>query len=203
MSLYTALQEVESHDFAARLGVANNLEMLFALAEQEQSVKELLALLQNGDEANRLLSHVISLLREQEDVRYLNSRDVAVAVCIWALGRTQPALARLLASEVLSAPRVWWARRAAIESAGGGFIQPAVVASSSYSVVSTEGWGDRGSQTKDVLIVQEPGTELIRTGQVSSPNNFSTSTDSLRSLSELPGEMTDGSSESETLTKVV
>jgi len=196
MSLQDALREIESHDFSARLGVANNMAMFLALAERESSVGELIRLLKEPDNANRLLSHVASVLQEQEDVRYRNSRDTAVAVCLWALKQDHPSLAKLLASNVVSEPRLWWARRMAGDLEGRS-----LTTSESSLVVNNAGWTNVSSQGKEVLVV--PQTRLVTSGHIAGANTITATSDARGSSSSLPGEMTSTSSLSGTVTKVV
>jgi hypothetical protein len=197
----TALREIESHDFAARLGVANTTNMLFTLAQQEQSVKDLLSALEKRDEANRLLAHAVSILREQEDVRYRNSRDTAVAVYIWALKHTHPLLAKLLAAEVLGAPRLWWARRIAIETAEGIFHHPNIQSTAGVFIktATTSQWKTGSTQTKDVLIVSEPGTDLIRRGNIIDPDDIEATSDATKSQEDTRDFRTDGESQIQAL----
>jgi hypothetical protein len=195
VSLQTALKEIESHEFSARLGIANTMEMLLDVAQQERAVKELLLLLQNRDEANNLLSHVVSRLTEQEDIRYRNSRDIAIAVCIWSLNRTQPALAKLLAADVLSSPRLWWARRVALEYALGRLIQPDYTRSKDTLTLKKTDWGTTGTRAKEVLVVSEPRADLIGEKKILDPAAIESTGDAVTSNKEIPGEFTANSSE--------
>jgi len=122
VSFSAALQQIESHDFAAHLGVANNLEMLYTLAGQEQVVKELTTSLLDYTVAVRLLTHVGSIFRTGRR-SFSESRDAAIAVYIWALAQSQPALAGLAASAALNAPRLWWAKRAALNVTSGTWME--------------------------------------------------------------------------------
>lgn len=202
MSLQSTLQNIESHDFAARLGVANTLDMFYALAKQEAPVKELVLMLKNEGEAGRLLAHVSSLLGEQEDVRYRNSRDSAVAVCIWALDQTQPEFAKLLAANVLNSPRLWWARKAAMEFFGGT-TTVAKMEQTGASMIETAGWKNGDSKTKNILIVPESSPELMSAGHITRPDAITVTSDAARTSEELPGEMTPDSPNSQTVTKAV
>ncbi len=201
MSLQSTLQNIESHEFAARLGIANTLDMFYLLAQQEAPVKELIEVLKNQDEASHLVAHVTSLLSEREDVRYRNSRDSALAVCIWALDKTQPELAKLLAANVLNAPRLWWARKAAMEFLGTE--TTANPQHSGYSTVEKEGWKNRDAATKNVLIIPDARPDLISAGHISSPSTILITSTAAQTSSEVPGEMTQGSSNTQTVTKAV
>jgi hypothetical protein len=200
MSLQTVLSDIESHDFSARLGVANNMGMFLALAEREEAVKELVRLLQDRDNASKLLDHVAAQLKEQEDVRYRNSRDAAVAVCIWALKQSQPTLAGLLASHVLGAPRFWWARRVATEFSGG--VQtPSSVGPASFTLVNKRGWTSGGSEGKEVLVI--PEMTLISNRQIAGPGTITGTSNTVMTSTALPGEMTASSSLTQTQLTVV
>jgi len=188
MTLQSTLRTIEAHDFAARLAVANTTEMLFDIAQQEQAVKDLLSLLKDSEQAKIFLSQIVSLLREQEDVRYRNSRDIAIAVSIWALNRTQPALAKLLAAQVLGAPRLWWARRAAMEHGVGPLIEP-VMANTKDIVLGAKvaSWGTTDTQAKDVLIVSEPPVSMLEEHPIVSPNAVFAKSDAAYEEKELSG----------------
>ena len=182
MNLYALLRLIESHDFAAHLGLANNLEMLFAQARQNAAVKQLLTLLSDEAVALQLLAHVGSLLREQDDVRYRNSRDGAIAVYIWALTGTQPALARLAASAALNAPRLWWAKKAALNVASPT-VQPGKTESKVKGLLTRVGaWRESGEGNQyNVLIVSDPAEDLIRAGRVLDPSSLTVTTDAAES----------------------
>ncbi len=77
MSLQTVIHEIESHEFAGRLGIANTLDMLIAQIAQEKAAKELTLLLTDRKKANGLLAHATSVLRERED-RVWWARKLAV-----------------------------------------------------------------------------------------------------------------------------
>jgi hypothetical protein len=189
VSLQQVLLAIESHEFAARLGVANTMGMLLEIARQEQPVKELLVLLQDREQANKFLAHLISRLGEQEDVRYRNSRDITLAVSLSALQSTQPALAKLLAAQVLRSPRLWWARRAAIELAFGAPAEPST--HERKETVTTRGdWGTVGTLAKDVLIVAEPPADLISAEKIINPNEVEITSDALKAETEIAGEFT-------------
>ena len=182
MSFSAALQQIESHDFAAHLGVANNLEMLYTLAGQEQVVKELTTSLLDYTVAVRLLTHVGSIIQEQEDVRFRNPRDAAIAVYIWALAQSQPALAGLAASAALNAPRLWWAKRAALNVTSGTWMEGTAEAGAHKLMTRATDWKDGGAGRKDVLIVSDPGKDMIRAGRVLQSELLNLNTNNLESV---------------------
>jgi len=182
VSFSAALQQIESHDFAAHLGVANNLEMLYTLAGQEQVVKELTTSLLDYTVAVRLLTHVGSIIQEQEDVRFRNPRDAAIAVYIWALAQSQPALAGLAASAALNAPRLWWAKRAALNVTSGTWMEGTAEAGAHKLMTRATDWKDGGAGRKDVLIVSDPGKDMIRAGRVLQSELLNLNTNNLESV---------------------
>jgi hypothetical protein len=191
----TVLQQIESHDFAARLGVANNLEMLYALAAQEQGVRELTALLRDHTVATQLLAHVVSIIREQEDVRYRNPRDAAIAAYIWMFAQAQPALALLAAGAALSAPRLWWAKKAALSVTSGTWMEGTAEPNAHKLITKTADWKDGGVGRKDVLIISDPSEDLIRQGRVLDPDVMNMETNALDSQNSDAGYSTNGSTE--------
>jgi hypothetical protein len=196
------LQNIDSHDFAAKLGIANTLDMFYAIAQQEAPVKELLAMLRNSADAILLLEHITSLLREQEDVRYRNSRDGAVAVCIWALGKTQPALARILAANALNAPRLWWARKAAIDFFEASTQAPNISRTGS-NMIEKGNWQNGDFKTKDVLIIANASADIVSAGRIAVPDTISATGYASTTSTEIPGEMTPYSSRTQNVTKAV
>ncbi len=145
--------------------------MLIAQIAQEKAAKELTLLLTDRKKANGLLAHATSVLREREDVRYRFSRDIAVAVYVWALNHSNKGLAKLLAAEIVNTPRVWWARKLAVESVGGPLVNPEV----RDEVVVKTNWGAPNSQvnfstqTKDVIVISEPSeldNQLLVSGRI-------------------------------------
>jgi hypothetical protein len=195
VSFSTALQQIESHDFAAYLGVANNLEMLYTLATQEQGVGELAVLLRDHAVARNLLAHVASIIREQEDVRYRNPRDAAIAVYIWMLAQTQPALALLAAGAALNAPRLWWAKKAALSVTSGTWMEGTAEAKAHTLMAKAADWKDGGAGRKDVLIISDPSEDLIRQGRVLDPDLLNLDTNTMDSQNMDAGYSTTGSSE--------
>ena len=165
MSFSSALQEIESHNFAARLGVANTDNMLQALAAQENCVKELVSLIRDPSEASKLVAHGSSLIREQDDVRYRNPRDTAIAVYIWALAQTHPLLGRLLAAEATRAARLWWARKISLSILEGHPIAAEPDTGTDRVLLRGE-WQNESGEERAALIVRDQGGDLVRNGRV-------------------------------------
>jgi hypothetical protein len=184
MSFETALKEIESHNFAARLGVANNEAMLRAIATKEQSVVELMWLLRSSESASRLLSHTSFLIREQDDVRYRNSRDTAIAVYIWLLAQMQPSLGRLLAAEAIRAPRLWWGRKMALSVLAG---HPFTIDPSTATnrIVLKDEWQNDGGADKETLVIRESAGELVREGRVLNTTDISHKGDTTSTTKEV------------------
>jgi hypothetical protein len=196
MSLSTAVHEIESHGFAARLGIANNVDMLRILAAQEPCVRELVSSLQNAGDASRLLSHASSLIREQDDVRYRNPRDTAIAIYIWALGQTQPAFAALLAAEVIRAPRLWWARKLALTLLANGAISHDIETVTERVLLKGE-WQNESSTEKESLVISDPDGNLIREGRVLNVNSVDRKNDTVESTTAEVSSVTNRASQAE------
>ncbi len=113
MSIQGITKAIESQDFSSVLGFANNSEMYRELLRQQPEVLQLVESLKTPSNARELLSRIDVLVHEQDDIRFRNSRDSAIAVYIWAINELEPTLGRLAASLALSAPRLWWARQVA------------------------------------------------------------------------------------------
>jgi hypothetical protein len=161
MTLLQATHEVESHDFAAGLGVANNLEMLYGAMASQQAVRDLVALCVNRDDAYRLVSRAVALVKEQDDVNYRNPNDAAIATYLWVLAQTQPYLAQLLAASVLNAPRFWWARKVGLDLVR----RQAVVPQSTTRIASEGEWQVSGSTPRELLVISEPAECVVISGK--------------------------------------
>jgi hypothetical protein len=161
MTLPQALHELESHDFAAGLGLANNVEMLYTAMASRSAVRDLVGLCGNRDDAFRLISRAVSLVKEQDDVSYRNPRDAAIATYLWVLAQTQPDLAQLLAASVLNAPRFWWARKVGLDLVR----RHAPVPQSTTRVSNENEWRVSGSGQRDLLVISEPAERAIIAGK--------------------------------------
>jgi hypothetical protein len=162
MSFESAIQNIESHEFGATLGIANDPEMFFELARQQNPVAELMKSLADKSNQKRLVLRVISVLRQREDLRFRNSRDAALAVYLCALECVNKRYAILAATDVISQPRLWWARKAAtaVLSRVG---HPSMV---SHKIVTDSLKKAFLKNRKDVLIVNEPSGDWMRTGNI-------------------------------------
>jgi hypothetical protein len=172
VNLFDILRLIESHDFAAQLGIANSPEMLYEIARQDDAVKALLGLLADRATALKLLSHVSALIREQDDVRFRNSRDGAIAIYIWALSQLQPALGKLAAATALNAPRLWWARKAAlaVTSPASSSAYRSDKKNQAASVVRIDDWRSGSEEQRSILTLTDPAEDLIREGSVADPS---------------------------------
>jgi hypothetical protein len=165
MSIKELSKKIESRNFASMLGLANNARMFRELAREEPAVRQLAEDVKNPTEAKELLARVESLVREQDDIRFRNDRDAAIAIYICTLSESNPAYGRLAASLALSVPRLWWARQAAIEIFGSGFTSGTSPTQPATLVIMT-GSLDATSNDKDTVFLAEVDRGLVRDAQL-------------------------------------
>lgn len=166
LSLSGAIESIERAEFSSSLGLANNVDMFRELLGREPAVQALLAYLKQPGNSKILLGRIESLVREQDDIRFRNSRDAAIAVYLWALNATNPPLGRLGASMVLVAPRLWWARKTALAIVSGTSVHTeSARGSSGVSLVGQWRTASQGD-IKEVMVLGEPPFELIRENRV-------------------------------------
>jgi len=129
----------------------DNDEMFRQLLQEQSSVRDLLEAIKSPDNAVALLARIELLVREQDDIRYRNTRDAALAVYIWALNQSRPSYGKLAASLVLSASRLWWARKAALKVFGDSFVSSSPDLNLE-SVFTTSNW-NLGSDDKETFVL--------------------------------------------------
>jgi len=173
VSIQGITKAIESQDFSSVLGFANNSEMYRELLRQQPEVLQLVESLKTPSNARELLSRIDVLVHEQDDIRFRNSRDSAIAVYIWAINELEPTLGRLAASLALSAPRLWWARQVAAAIFGLDTSSPSLdirpvefvpappVPNATPIVVF-----DVTSNGKDVVLLAEVDRKLIRSTSI-------------------------------------
>jgi hypothetical protein len=189
MTLQLVRHEIESHAFAACLGVANTAEMLYTAMASQAAVRELVGLCTNRDNAYRLLSAAVSLVKEQDDVGYRNPRDAALGTYLWVLAQTQPDLAQVLAASALNAPRLWWARKVALD-----LVRRHAPAPESATRISDENERKISIPVqRDLLIISEPAECAVIAGKFveihdAKTNSTETRTDTPYSINNPSGQ---------------
>jgi hypothetical protein len=168
MSLPELMKSIETPRFSSYLGLANNTVMFQDVLEGQPVVQQLLIELRDPAVSRKLLARVESLAREQDDIRFRNQLDAALAVYTWALDRTDHSLGKLAASVVLDVPRLWWARKTALQILGGSFGQPTV--EQPDILMMTNDWNTTATKEgKDALIIMAPPSVLVRSESVLNP----------------------------------
>lgn len=169
MTLPALMNSIETSRFSSYLGLANNPTMFQEVLQGQPVVQRLLTELKDSGSTRKLLARVEALVREQDDVRYRNQRDAALAVYIWALDRTDHSLGKLAASIVLDIPRLWWARKIALQILGGSYTEPKV-GQGTISLFTNEWSATSPSEGNESLIVMSPPSELVRSESVLDPS---------------------------------
>ncbi len=114
MSLVQALNEIRSHEFAARLNVVSGPRFFFTAVGKEPVVVSLLKDMGGSGEAREEVFGLITDLSQLKiDRRYENPYDTALAVLLWLTLYAAPDLSRLAAEQVYGAPQCWYAKKLA------------------------------------------------------------------------------------------
>lgn len=113
MTWEKAISTIESHEFAARLNLSNDLRTFLRAAAQEDAVGVLLHVLDSPERRAELLRRLLDHAGLTVDPRYRNPADVALAVYLSLLRQKDPELARLALDLVTQTPNCWWAGQVA------------------------------------------------------------------------------------------
>lgn len=110
MSLTKVLQEIKSHEFAARLNVVSSMPSFFAAANKEPAVMSLCDdMIKSGEVREEVLGHIHDLSQLEIDRRYENPNDTALAILLWLTRYTAPDYSLMAADLVDRAPQCWYA----------------------------------------------------------------------------------------------
>ena len=109
MTFEEAIQDIESHEFAAKLGLASDFKTFTRIAASQISVKELFKQLEKPEIEDRLYNRAVDLSQRSIDPRYENSLDKALTIYLWVTDLRNPHLALLMAEHIIHAPQCWWA----------------------------------------------------------------------------------------------
>lgn len=190
MSLAAVITAIESPQFATFLGLANNSRMFRDVVENIPAARQLLTELKEPANTRKLLARTESLVREQDDVRYRNQRDAAIAIYVWALNETDGSLGRLAASVVLESPRLWWARKTALDILGQGFARPSQ--QQGVRTVTPDDWNTASiGVSGGSLVVSTPPRELLERERVLNPTNLDVRSEKKTETSATPMVATD------------
>ena len=114
MTFEEICQKIESHDFLAEVGIANDFNSFLRLVVRHQAVADLLgSILPSDDCAEDLFFRAIQLAKTGIDVRYLHPYDGALTVYLLVLGNKNQDLAKILSEVVLKTANCWWSVRMA------------------------------------------------------------------------------------------
>ena len=107
-----ALADIESQTFDFIAGEANDLTAFLYVIGRRPSVRYLI---ENADLElmESVLRHLVARVTSESDARYRNPLDAALATYLWILYWANQKVGKLAASEVLSAPRLYWSYRLA------------------------------------------------------------------------------------------
>jgi hypothetical protein len=170
MSMGEAMNSIERAELSSVLGLANNVEMFRELVGREPAVHALLTHLTEPGNSRALLTRIDSLVREQDDIRFRNDQDATIAIYLWALNSANPPLARLGASVVLVAPRLWWARKMALAIITGISV-PSESAGAPSQISSVGQWKTAPKRNvREIMVLGDLPTELLQEDRVLDPS---------------------------------
>jgi len=106
-------EDIESHEFAARVNVASNLVTFLRGARSQVSVIGIFEELEKEEKLFQVLTRLIDLSKKTVDPRYENPWDTALAVYLWLVSLKSTKAASLGAQFILQSPQCWWAERIA------------------------------------------------------------------------------------------
>ena len=114
MTIQNVLREMESHQFAIKLGVVSGLRPLLAAAASEPSVITLKEEIESSGSAyEEVLNEIRDLAALEPDQRYENPNDTALAILLWMTSLTIPDFTMMAATLVDQAPQCWYAKKLA------------------------------------------------------------------------------------------
>lgn len=111
MTYEEAVQEIESHEFSARLGIASDFKTFTHIAVSQPSVKELFTQLKKPEIEESLYNRTVDLSRRSIDPSFENPLDKALAIYLWVTDLRNPNLALLMSEHIIHAPQCWWAHK--------------------------------------------------------------------------------------------
>lgn len=121
MNWQKALENIESHEFAAEVNIASHLGMFLAIARESESVRFVQAQLKDAGRVAELTTRAYQRTQEPVDPRYENRWDVSLAVYLWLLATENPKYASSVAYSVLVTPQCWWAHQLARQIIPGAY----------------------------------------------------------------------------------
>jgi hypothetical protein len=159
MSLAQTIQEIKSHEFAARLSVVSGYDSFFRAAGKEPVVASLLKEMRgSGEVREEVLGYVHDLSQLEVDKRYENPNDTALAILLWLTDSTAPDYSLLAADLVDRTPQCWYAKKLARR-----ILTPPKVAAGHVQVdESPSGPRFQGGSSEEAYIVLNLAAKLQR-----------------------------------------
>lgn len=113
MTLKEATQEIESHEFVARVNVASDFRTFLRAVAEQKVIHVLSQELAASENRQYVLNRVLELSRRKVDLRYENPWDTALTAYVWLLNVKDWDLAKIAAEAAARAPQCWWATKMA------------------------------------------------------------------------------------------
>jgi len=171
MDVTALFRHIESSEFASQTLVANDADMFGEIAAGDRSVQYLIAASRDSAAtARKILSRVEELRALEDDFRYRNARDAAIATYLFVLMQYNRPLAILGAESVVRACNVWWAKRIAVAILSGKSTTPLVgdATKPSPGLHRTA----EPHRTGEILLAARSDSRLIREGRVANQVGF-------------------------------
>ncbi len=171
MSLETALTEIESHNFAAKLNVVSNTRSFFRSASREPVVAEVFqSMLESGESREEVLGRIYDLSRLDIDRRYENPKDAALAVLLWLTYSSNHQIGLMAADLIDRTPQCWYATKLARDILAP---QPTATTNARSGEQPSQIFGPGNSST-DMVVMMNPvlrGVGTLRQVEIGKPSS--------------------------------
>jgi hypothetical protein len=114
------LNQIETSEFIARVGVVSTLEAFESAIGRDPWVSQLLGQVSDQAAANELEKRLIELLSTITPAGWSNPRDIPIAVYLRTLDILRPLRAMTLSRRTSAVDGLWWARKLATRIRGSG-----------------------------------------------------------------------------------
>ena len=110
-SIHDLMNTVESVTFDAQMSIFSGFNSFLRALREDETIKQLQQILiASPNESNHILTRLIALLEEIDDLRYAHPKDVQIASYLYvlSLGKEFPLS---VTEKVLQTPNLMWAKR--------------------------------------------------------------------------------------------
>jgi hypothetical protein len=114
MTVRVLFDAIESHEFAAKVGIASSRSLFLGIVEADISYRELYDLVRRDNyAAEAVLARIKRLSELRYDRKFQHPHDVALAVYCWIVFRGVPVYSSVAVDFINSTNDTWWATKIA------------------------------------------------------------------------------------------